>query len=566
VEIEVIQSLLFVLVAALFGGLVVRALRLPPLVGYIAAGIVGGALFPGKIGKIEELAELGIILLLFSVGLEVSLSKLTRVGRVVIAGAVFQIILVMAVSFAVLRLFGFDPTAAVVLAAGFSLSSTAVVVKILSDRGETDTIHGEIMIGWLLVQDLAVIPMAVLLPSLASTSGQGVALMAGRSLVSAAIVIIGIFFVGRLIAPYVIHKIAATNSRELLVLSGVSLALGVAGFVSFFGISPALGAFLAGVVTSESQENHAVFAETRPLRDLFVILFFVSLGFLVTPAVILSNFLLIIGLAALVMITKAIIIFIVLLLFGYHGKTNVATSIGLAQVGEFSFVLFLGARQLGILSQDISSIGIAVTLSTLVMTPILFKSIVPIWRRARDFSSRWPRLNKLFLGWRKSTRVGEKFENHIIICGYGRMGKWIGQALRSKKYPFVVIDYNQKVVHGLKNEGTPVVYGDPAEPQVLEQAGIRQAKAIVLALPDRITQEELISYAQTTAPNVKIIARAHLDGDWEKLSAMKVKKVVQPEFEGALIIIKDLLDSMGRSKEEISDLTKSLRRSHSLAK
>lgn len=553
-----------VLIAALSGGLSVRLLKLQPLLGYIIAGVIFGAIFPIQGLGIERLAEIGAILLLFSVGIELSLSRLGRVLRVALLGAGIQIILVTLLGYLLLGLFGIAPLTALILSAGFSLSSTAVVVKILADRGEIDTIHGEVMVGWLLVQDLAVIPMMVILPALAHSLGGELVLAAGRALLGAGAVVGVSILAGRLIAPFLLHRVASVNSRELLVLSAVALALGTAAITSFFGISPALGAFLAGVVISESQEKHAVFAETRPLRDLFVALFFVTLGFLVSPAVIFANLGLILILAIFVLVVKFLVVFLVSLGLGYHGKTAVATSFGLAQIGEFSFIIFSAARGFGILSAQMTSVGVAVALLTLLATPFLFKSILPFWRWLRNISAKWPTFNKFIIGWdRKSSIRAESLTNHIIICGFGRVGGWVGKALDSVGIPFIVIEYNQKIVNDLAKSGRNVIYGDPTEPEVLEAAGVKEAKVIVLAIPDRVAQEQLITHVQTVAPKVKIITRANLDEDWEKLKHLRVDKVVQPEFEAAVAISKSILSSMGKPKEEISERIKSLRLSRS---
>jgi CPA2 family monovalent cation:H+ antiporter-2 len=427
-----------------------------------------------------------------------------------------------------------------------------------------ETIDAEVMIGWLVIQDLAVIPMMVILPVLARLEGGGFILGLGKALGSATIVVMGVIFLGRMVTPFLMHQIAGSNSRELLVISAVALALGTAYLGSFLGISPALGAFLAGVVISETQENHAIFAETRPLRDLFVALFFVTLGFLVTPSVIINNFWLILALTAFVLILKTIVIFLLSLFLGYRGKIAVATGLGLAQVGEFSFILFSVGKALGLLSFETTSIGITTTLMTLILTPLFFKSVVPVWRKLRVVTKDFPQLNKAFTGWdRKSKVKTRRFKNHIIICGYGRIGGWVGKALDSMGIPFVVIDYNQKKVQEVRMKGIPVIYGDPAEPEILDYADIRDARAIVVAIPDRVIQEEVVTRVQTVAPEVKIISRVHFDEDWERLKTFKVDKIIQPEFEAALAIVRSILVSFGKSKEEVARKLKSLRQSHS---
>jgi CPA2 family monovalent cation:H+ antiporter-2 len=555
VETAIVQNLFFVLVSALIGGLLLKLLKLPILIGYILAGIVGGMLLPIDIESVKGLAEVGIILLLFSIGLELSLNSLFKMGKIVFLGALLQTVITALVFLVTLNLLGIDLVSSGILALAFALSSTAVVIKILSERGETGTIHGQIMIGWTLIQDLAVIPIMAILPALGGGAGERPLVAVGKSLGLAFVVVAAIFLIGRIVVPKVIHKVTAVNSRELLLLVSVSLALGIALLVSLFGVSAALGAFLAGVVLSETQENHAIFAETRPLRDLFVVLFFVTLGFLIDPAFVIANLALILGLSALVLILKFLIIFAILVAFGYHGKTIIAPSLGLAQVGEFSFVLFLAAGNLGIISAEVTSVGFATTLVTLLATPFLFKSIVPLWRRTKKF--------KLVSGWNKSHFVKESIlENHIIIAGFGRIGRWVGLALEEAGIQFVAIDYNQRVVREAQKAGVTIFYGDPAEPEVLEGAGIRKAKALVIAIPDRIAQEEVVSYTQTVAPKTKIIARATQEEDWRLFSDLKVEKIVQPEFEAAVYILKNIFGAMGKKKEDINEKIKKLRLSH----
>lgn len=546
----------FVVLAAVVGGLLAKLLKAPGLVGYIIAGVLVGAVLPPELKEVSGLAQIGIILLLFSIGVELSFDRISRYIKVAVFGALIQIILVTVLGYTIFAGFGISSLPAIVLSLGFSISSTAVLVKMLSDRGETDTIHGEIMLGWSLVQDMIVIPIMVILPLLAGSSGRGLGVIAALlALGKASIIILVVVVLGKKVAPWFIHLLTGTNSRELLLLASTALALGTAAVTSFFGISPALGAFLAGVVIAESQEHHAIFAETRPLRDLFLALFFVTLGFLVNPAVIISKFGLILVLTLIVIVLKVVVVFAVSSIFGYKGRTAIANSFGLAQVGEFAFVIFSASLALKILTAEETSIGIAVTLLTLIFSPILYKYVLPVWRKVKNY--------ELFRGGEKHNFNVSTFKDHIVVCGYGRVGSWVGKALREFEIPFVVVDYNQRVVQELKSTGIMVVYGDPTEPEVLEAVGIRDAKAVILAIPDRVVQETLITYVQTVAPEVKIISRAHRDEDWEKLKTLKVDKVVQPEFEAAIEIIRSVLVSRGKEKEEITGLIRNLRVSHS---
>lgn len=249
--------------------------------------------------------------------------------------------------------------------------------------------------------------------------------------------------------------------------------------------------------------------------------------------------------------------------FGYKGRTGIAAAVGLAQVGEFAFVIFSTSLALNLLSPADTTLGISVTLISLIVSPILFKFVVPTWRFLRDLTKNNSTLSNLFTNGEKRNPGEEMMQNHIIICGYGRVGKWVGKAFQEFAIPFIVVDYNQQVVNDLRNSNVPVLYGDPTEPEVLEAVGIRNAKAIVLAIPDRVAQETLIAYTQSVSPDTKIISRVHLDEDWEKLKTLRVDKIVQPEFEAALEIIRSVLVGLGKSNEEIHDNVKSLRISHS---
>lgn len=553
-EISFTFGLFICLTSALIGGYVAKLLKLQPIIGYIIAGVTTASIFPVDGLGIEKLAELGAILLLFSIGLELSLSKFAGSLKKILVSAVLQMIVVTGLLYFVLKLLGFDNISSFVMSLSFSLSSTAVVVKTLIDRGESETIHGKLMIGWLLVQDLAVIPIMIILPILAN--GFDGALISGSIAIFKAIFLIGAsIMLGKHIVPFIIHKVANSNSRELLVLTSVALAVGTAVLVSLFGISATLGAFIAGFVISESQENHAVFAETRPLRDLFVALFFVTLGFFVSFTTIYQNFGIIIVLSILVLIIKFLVILIISYLAKYNGKTMVVTALGLSQVGEFAFIILGTASVLKIIPENTASLGIAISLVTLIVTPFVYKLAMPLWRflstRIRGFSSL-----------ERNTLSVSNLTNHIIICGFGRVGGWVGKALVGHGISFVVVDLDPKIVFDCNNKGIMAIHGDPIEKEVLLMAGLTQAKAIVIAIPDRLSQESVIAHVQTIAPDVRIISRVHLDEDYEKLKNLRVHKLVQPEFEAATSIIRNILVSMGKDKEEINKSIKNLRLSH----
>lgn len=559
-----IAPLFFILLVALIGGLISKFIKLPSLVGYILAGVVGGVFFYFDSGTSQNIAQLGAILLLFSVGLELSLEKLIKVGKIAILGAILQIVIVSSISFWFLTVVGnIVPASALVLSLAFSLSSTALIVKILEDANETGTIQAEILTSWSLIQDLAVIPIVVLLPTLTLQDHTTWLSVASGSVLTTLLILGTVVLAGKIIAPYLTHLVAVTNSRELLVLLAVTLALGTASIVTLFGISAAFGAFLAGVVISKTQENHAIFSETRPLRDIFSILFFVALGFLVTPVFIITHILVILLLSAFVILLKTVVVFVLCLAFGYKGKTAIQISLGLAQIGEFAFVLFLIAGKMGIILPDLVSLGMATTLTTLLISALLSRSSVPIWRKLKELT-KGSSFSGIFAAGRAASlpQRDQSLKNHIIICGYGRMGKWIGKALKEIGVDYVIVDYNHRVIHDALKAGLPAIYGDASLPEILAEVNIKEAKAIIITMPDRIAQEEIVSFCQKNFPEVKIMMRAHVDTDFKKFVDLNVDKIVQPEFEAALAIIKSILVASGHKKEDVNKKIKGLRLSH----
>lgn len=547
-------GLFFVILFALMGGYLAKKAKVPAIVGYILSGIIAGSIFPHDNFGIEKLAELGSILLLFSIGLEFSIGKFKGLLGKIFGASVLQILAVTVLMYLILKTSGLDNLSSIILAIGFSMSSTAVVVKMLFDKGESESIHGKLMVGWLLIQDLAVVPIMVLLPLF--IGGREAIFATGfLALLKSLFLIVVSVFLGKTIVPSIIHKIAEFNSRELLLLTSVALAIGTAILASFLGVSPALGAFIGGFVISESQENHAVFAETRPLKNLFVALFFVSLGFLVTPELIINNLGKIVLISSIVIIVKFLVILAINYLYKFNGKTSVLTALGLSQVGEFAFIVFGTSASLSLISDETSSIGVVVGLITLIISPLIYSNSIKIWKLFR---------NKF--GFFSSLERNIKFENemkdHIIILGFGRVGGWVGKALSDNGINFLVVDYDRKIISECLGKGINAIYGDPAEKEVLEIANITKAKAVVIAIPDRISQESAITHIQNLAPNTKIISRVHLDEDWDKLKLLRVDKLIQPEFEAAISIIKNILISMGKGKDDINKSLKSVRLSH----
>ncbi|MBI4066951.1 cation:proton antiporter [Candidatus Gottesmanbacteria bacterium] len=563
----IVYGLVLILIAAFVGGVLAYKFRLPLLVGYLATGVIFSWVFEqyGWASYIESIAAIGVALLMFTLGIEFSLKKLKKIGEIVLIGSFVQIFLTIICGILVFPIFGFDFYNSLFLGAVFSLSSTAVVVKILTDKGQLDTLSGEITVGWLLVQDLATLPFIFLLPSLGAIfNGSTGALWGVLSLLRAVSVIsvslIVILFLGRRLIPWFLDKIAATGVRELLLVAVVALCLLSATIASYFGFSFALGAFVAGMLIASTSENFAIFSEVRPLRDIFSVIFFVSLGFLVNPVFILEHIVFILFLTFLVMVLKFSISSLLVLFLGYHTKIAFRVGVSLISVGEFAFILAqLGMSQKLITETTYMTILSVAMFSLAISTPILVH-VDFIYRNLRKFLKEVvPVTNSIFRRFNhqdESRRLD--LENHAVVLGHGRVGKYVSKALFAANIPYVVVDYNNHIVKNLRTTGIPVIYGDPSELDVLAVANIQQARTVIIAIPDRMATEMIVSNAKMLNPNIVIICRTHQEDDQKRLKSLGVDEVVQPEFEAAISIVEKLLllfnTQMPKIKEKIEYL------------
>ncbi len=567
---SLITAIFFFLIASLVGGILVLLFKVEAFVGYILAGVLVSSFLPLGFWEVEKLAEIGAILLLFSLGVEMSLKRIEKVFKIALLGGFLQILFSTLIFILFIRFLGFDVRSALILSLGFSLSSTAVVVKILSEKGELESVYGQLMIGWLIVQDLAVLPIMILVNSLSVGEGFSFGSLAISS-IKATFLLVTAFYFAKRVVPFVIHQVAILNSREVLLLVSFVFALGTALLANFFGFSAAIGAFLAGLVISETQEKHAVFSETRPLRDLFVALFFVTLGFGLSFQFIYGNFGRIVLLLFLVFAVKFFVFLFVNFLFGYRGRIAFFSSIGLTQVGEFAFIVFSQSANYGVISKEVFSLGVAITVLSLVFSPFVFNFRFYFWKKISFYFSK----SHFWIKFLKERHLDKGLSNsedsfnltgHIVVCGYGRVGKWVCRALDSLGVDFLVVDYNEKSIREAKLKGFKTIYGDVCQPEIIDKASMGSALCVVIAIPDRGAQEELITQIQTISSSVKIFARAHLDEDFHRLGFLRVDKVVQPEFEAALGIVSSVLAALGKSKSEISLNLRSLRRQHTISR
>ena len=548
-----------VLGASAIGGWIAHRLRQPVLLGYIACGLIIGPFGLRQIGQIEEiksLAEIGVAFLLFALGVEFSLTELKRVRDIAIKGSILQIGLTIALVAVLTILWGWveTPVEGIFMGAVLSLSSTAVVLKTLTERGEVNTVHGQVMLAILIAQDLALGLMLAVLPALNQPDNLIPALIA--AIVKAVLFFASAIVIGYWVIPRLMSAVAKTENSELFLLTVIALCLGVALVTAKLGLSIEMGAFVAGLTISEIDYADRALAKIIPLRDTFACLFFASIGMLIDPNTLWQNFGVIIGLVALVMLGKAAIILPIIWRFGYSFKTSIISSLGLNQIGEFSFVLAVSGESLGFISQEQYNLLIGTTAITLILTPVGMKFSPEIAR----WLAALPSIANYLERQNKDISVPETIRGHIVVAGYGRVGKVIVRVLRDRHYPVLVIENSEAAVRSLRREKIPYIYGDADAELVLEKAHLNRAKAIAIALPDPSSSRILLQHILNLAPNIDIVARSHSDREIDLLTKLGATEVVQPEFEAALEMGRQILDTLGEDRSSVGSALQEIRR------
>jgi CPA2 family monovalent cation:H+ antiporter-2 len=545
-----------IVVAGFVGGLLARVLRLPLLVGYVAAGVAVGPNTPGPIvssgDDIGLLAEIGVALLLFALGLEVSLRDLRPVRRIALIGGPIQIAVTWALGWLIVRRLADVPsTEAVWFGAMVSLSSTMVVLKMLLAAGTSTTLASRVMLGLLVVQDLAVVPMLIVLPQLGAIENAGDAVL--RAMVVAAVFLVAMIAIGTRVLPALLRRVLVWGSRELFLVSVVAAGVGI-GYVTYrLGLSFALGAFVAGIVLSESELSHQALSDVVPLRDVFGLVFFVSVGMLFDPQYAFAHAALVVPLVAAVIVGKALVCGLLARAFGYIFMAPWLVGLGLAQVGEFSFVLARSGRGGGFLSQDTYDLALTCTVLTMTLSPAVFAAAGPLGRA-------WAR-------WRKPPprpvqHAGlptPSLHDHVVVAGYGRTGRAVVTALAAAGVPVAVIELNHGVLGGSPPEALAAIWGDISSEEVLGAAGVRQARMFVVAVPDWNAARLSIERAKRLNPQLFVVARATTLPRLDDLRRLGVDAVVQPESEGGVEMMRQVLGRLERSQDEIERVTRDLR-------
>ena len=552
-------DLIIILVAAIAGGMLAHRARLPVLLGYLVGGIIVGPYGFGLVKDLETvraLANIGVILLLFTLGLEFSFKELMRIGRIAILGGIVQILLTAAVGLALGKLLGWAIFEAVFFGFLIALSSTMVVLKTLMERGELDTGHGRIMIGILLVQDLSVVPLMIILPAMGG-GGEALWLSLGLATIKAVIFIGVMLVMGIWVLPWLLGRVARERSGELFLLTVVTLCLAAAFGTFFFGLSAAFGAFVAGLLISQSVFARQALANVVPLRDTFVAIFFISLGMLVDPRFVAGNIGLIATVIVVIMVAKFIICSLIPWFSGYSPKTALFVGMGLMQIGEFSFILAGIGIEASIISPYLYSLILASAVITMLLTPFAFSFASFLYRRL----SQGERFCRLAAVRPDPSWAGKQWQlsGHAVICGHGRVGSSLAKVLERRKFSYLVIDFDPQVISELRARGVPCIYGDASNPGILAHAQLDKARVLVCTYPDFIAVELTTRNALKINPRLDIVARVYRDMDVEVLRGIGVSEIVRPAFETSLEITRHTLHRFGLTSIEIQHILSGLR-------
>ena len=553
-------SIVLIMAVAFGGALVARLLRAPPLFGYLAAGmIIGpfGAQLIDSSDEVSTLAEFGVVLLLFGVGIEVSFRDIQKMRNVVVAGGLAQIMLTGTIGFLVGRGLGWDVGQATVFGMVIALSSTMVALKVLSDRGELRSLHGRVLTGLLVVQDLAFIPMIAILPAMSGNEFSVAELALG--LLKAAVVLSLLGVMGTRIVPWVLRRVAGMGSREVFLLTLVAITFGAALLTKEVGLSAALGAFVAGLVLSESDYGHRALSEILPLRDMFSALFFVSLGMLADPGYLADHPGLVAVVVGTVVVVKLVFTAGIVRGFRYLPHTSLLVALGTVQIGEFSFILAGAAVNERIVGQDFFTMVVVSAVVTMALTP-------PVYAGGSALLERLARRVRALRPYRPgdkehSEERGLRLRDHVVIVGMGRIGTLVAQSLQEHKIPFVSIDLDPGAVARARAKGQHALYGSSTNGEVLKAARIRQARTMALVTGDPATAYVTVERARELNPELDIVARVHWREEGERLQRMGVREVVWPEMEAGLEILRHTMHAHHARRSEVDALVARLRES-----
>ena len=565
-QLDPVVTIAILLAAALVGGMIAHRLRQPIILGYLVIGVAVG---PHALGLIDNLelveaaATIGVALLMFTLGLEISIAQLREVGRIGVWGGITQIAVTLTLGLiAGYFLFRWPLPQAGLFGLIISLSSTAVCLKILMERGELVSVHGRIMIAILIVQDIGVVAMMVVIPLMSGTTENiplTLAIAVGKALLFIGLAIIS----GRWVLPWLLGRVGGVRARELFLLTVLVLCLGAAVGTHILGLSIVFGAFLVGLVLRETRFVHQALAEITPLRDIFATLFFVSLGMLLDPLFLINNWQTVALLVVAIIALKLLVVFSIVRLFGFSSRIAILTGAGLFQIGEFSFILAQGGVNVGIVSDQFYSLILASAIITMLLTPVTLSLVIRLYPKPA-----------LLTGGRRvavkevsspAASVPTERLDRVVIAGYGRVGGNIAQGLQDAGIPYIIIDLDPERVSEAKGSGRPRIYGDATNRNVLSKADLGRAQALVVTYPDPMAVVTTVKTALSINPGLKVLVRVHRAREVNELKQLGVTELVSPEYEASFKFIKRLLNIMGLEKEERRRILAIVRRDKEIA-
>ena len=539
-EAELLKSLVIIFALSASVVFILHQLRVPSIVGFLIAGACLGPHGFGVVEKVREvelLAEVGVILLLFTIGLELSLRNLRHIRSAVLGGGFSQVLLTLLATAAITYPFAGKWNASFFMGFLVALSSTAIVMKMLFDRGEIDSPHGRLSMGILVFQDLCVVPLMLLVPLLAGNQGSLIELF--WTLVKSATILFMIIFGARWVVPSLLHQVVRTRSRELFIITIILLCLGTALLTSGLGLSLALGAFLAGLVISESEYAYQAISDILPFKDSLNGLFFISVGMLVDLRF-LGNHLWIVLLVVVILVTlKTLTGFISIHLLGHPSRVSLQAGLHLAQIGEFSFVLALSGKSAGLINERFYQLFLAASVLTMILTPFLLQASpgISLWVSSRRLLERLDRMRK------RAEREGfpARREDHVIIIGFGLNGRNLAEVLREASIPYVVLELNSDTILQMKKKGEPIFYGDGTSPEILRKLGIGTAKLLVVVISDPASIRRIVRVARKENPRIYIVVRTRYTAEVEDLIELGANEVIPEEFETSIEIFARVL-------------------------
>ena len=562
-ELPILINITIALGVAFVGGLLAQRLKLPALVGYLLAGVAIGPFTPGFVGDpstIRQLAELGIIFLLFGVGLHFSLKDLWAVRDLALPGVLLQLVITTLLGVLLTRLWGWSLAGGVLLGLSIAIASTVVLLRNLMDQGLLNTTHGQAVVGWLVLEDLVTVLILVLLPGLSPENTGAIWQTAGLALLKAIAFAALMLIAGTRLIPWFLLRVAHLHSRELFIVAIVVITLGTAfGAATFFEVSLALGAFLAGVVLSESALSHQVGAEMLPFRETFAVLFFVSVGMLINPLDLFAHAGEVLALTALIVLGKSLLTVLCGGLLPRPAHTTLVIAAGRSQIGEFSFLLGQAGVMLGLLAQEQYSLLLAAAVLSITVNPFLFRTLPWIEARLRKFPRFWSWLDRHGPA---QEPTAELSRDHVVVIGCGRVGQQVVRVLSHLGIPRLVVELDAGRVAELQRQKVPTLYGDAANSEILTHAHLEQARVVVVTLPDESAAEIVVATVRDMAPHIPIIVRAATQEGVRRLFELGADAVIHPELEGGLEIMQETLMRLHYPESGIQQYADAIRHGH----